>query len=183
MDKLKRSTRLALGGVITSLCTVFNIFAVIVPASGYVLPALSGMLVLIPTFESGYKLGLMVYFCTSVLSLLLCADKFPAFEFLFLLGFYPLMKLKVDSLPKIPYIIKFLIKTVIFNVITISDFWIQVKLFNIPEESFYVFGVYLPQVLLIMGNFIFLMYDRCVDNFVKIYKHVLRDKLRNIMKI
>lgn len=166
---MKKSKELALGGIITALCSVLNFLASVVPGTDYIFPAVSGAIITIIAFKSGYKLGFMVYISAAILSFLICVDKFPAFLFLLFFGFYPMAKFKIDSW-KLKYkFTKFLIKAFIFNSTMILNFWFNVKIFNIPESSFYIFDVYLPPFLLAIGNFSFIMYENLLNKFKKVY--------------
>ena len=174
--------------MITSLCIALNVLATIIPSMGYVFPALAGMVVLIVVFECGYSMSYKVYFVASVLSFLLCAEKLPAVAFISLLGFYPIVKLKIDNKLIKNKIIKnkiisLFLKAIIFNASIFANFWIEVKLFNVPQEAFYIFDIYVPNVLWAIANVIYLMYDKCVDNFIKFYIGFLRPRVKKIINV
>lgn len=180
---MKKNNMIALGGIITALCTSFNILAAIVPTMGYVFPAFAGILILIIVIEGGYSWAGITYFSSSILSLLLCADKFPAFAFISLLGFYPMVKLKIDSLKIRINFIKTLIKLLVFNLAIIINFYADMKIFGVPEESMDIFGIYFPYVIFVFANITFFMYNKCINNFIIFYINVIRKRLRKIMSL
>lgn len=178
---MNKSSQLALGGMITALCTSINLMASIAPLVEYTFPAFAGVLIVIVDLEIGLKWGWMVYFASSVLSILICPEKIPAIIFVLLFGYYPLVKFRIESIKIIPKPIKFIIKLIIFNIAIISEFWISIKVFAVPEESLMLFGIPATHVLLIMGNITFIMYDMCISNFLIIYIYRFQKKLRKIM--
>ncbi len=165
------------------MCISLNILATMFPALGYVLPALAGLAILIQVFESGYNMAGMVYFSASVLSMALCADKLPALAFLSLFGFYPIIKVKIDCKFSKNKILKIALKCLVFNLAVVTNWWVSVKLFNVPEEAFYIFDFYMPSVLWGIANVMFLMYDKCVNDFIKFYISFLQPKIRKMIKV
>lgn len=166
---MKKSEKMALAGIVTALCTVVNILAGIIPASEYILPAIGGGVVAAFAFKSGYKLGCMAYIASSLLSILLCIDKFPAFMFLTFFGFYPMTKFKIDSCGQIAKFFKIIFKFFIFNISMALNLWINIKLFNVPEESFYLFGIYLPPIVIAVLNIFFIMYENVLNKLNILY--------------
>lgn len=160
-----------------------NILAAIIPALGYVLPGMAGIIILVQIFESDYKMGTMVYFAASVLSLMLCADKFPALAFVSLLGFYPIIRLKIDYKFPNNKFLKIFLKWIVFNTAVVVNWWVEIKLFSVPEEAFYIFDFYLPNILWGIANIVFLMYDKCIDNFIRLYINFLQPKVRKMIKL
>ncbi len=183
VKKVRKSGKIALGAVITCLCTVLNVLATIIPAAGYVFPASAGIFALIPVFESSFELGYMVYFSTSFLSLLLCINKFSVLNFVMFFGFYPIIRLKIKSMNFIAEIFKFFINIFVFNFSMILKFVMEIYIFSIPEESLYFYEIYWPYILLAIANVVFLMYNRCIDKFILFYFYFLQEKLKKSLKL
>lgn len=128
-------------------------------------------------------MGSMVYFSASALSMILCADKFPAIAFLSLFGFYPIVKMKIDYKCSKNKVLGMILKGLVFNLAVVINWWISVKLFNVPEEAFYIFDFYVPSVLWGIANVMFLMYNKCVNDFIRFYISFLQPKIKKIIKI
>ncbi len=94
----ENSTRVAFCGVLIALSLVVMLLGGFIPVATYCTPLLV-MIILLPILqEFGGKWALLSYVATALLSLMLCADKEAAFLYLFI-GFYPLLKIRIDKLP------------------------------------------------------------------------------------
>ena len=94
------SKKIAFGGVITALGTVIIILSGIFQTAMFILPAVSGLLVLFSAFEVDYRFSMKIYFSISILSLILSPDKSSAILFITFLGYYPLVKVKIEEIMK-----------------------------------------------------------------------------------
>ena len=180
---LNSSKKIVLCGLASALSTAIILMYQILPMGMYVFPAISGFIVLIMAIECGYSCGLEVFVITSILSIMFSGDKSASILFFILLGYYPILKLKIESMKKSNRLIKSIIKLIVFNVAIISEYWISITLFGLPEESLIWFGVYVPHVLLVMGNITFLLYDRCITVLIIIYLHKIRNKIFSNLKM
>lgn len=171
------SKKIAFGGVITALGTVIIILSGIFQMAMFILPAVSGLLVLFSAFEVDYRFSMKIYFSISILSLILSPDKSSAILFITFLGYYPLVKVKIEEIMKKFKITKILLKLLLFNLVMFMYYFILVYVLATPRESFEIFGVYLPMVFLIVGNITFLMYDRCIVYIFLIFVYKVRSKI------
>ena len=161
----------------TALGTVIIIMSVILQLAIFILPAISGMIVLFSAFEVNYKFGLKVYFSISVLSLMLSPDKFSSILFITLLGYYPLVKLKIDCMGENFKATKLVLKLLLFNFVVLLYYFVLIYLLLMPKEFFNFFGIYMPAFLLIIGNITFLMYDRCILCVFMIVTYKFKNKI------
>jgi hypothetical protein len=164
---LNNSIRVAFCGIITALGTVLMFATGLISIGTYALPAVAGVLGIMIVIELGAKWAWPVYVATSVLSLLMAADKEAAILYVLFFGFYPIIKAYIERLPK-KYIV-YLIKFAVFNAAMIVAFLITVFILRVPQASFTVFGVYLPWAFLAAGNVVFLIYDFAVSGLVLMY--------------
>lgn len=133
----------------------------------YALPAFSGILLTVIVIEMGAGWAWPVYIASSALSLLIAADKEAAMLFVVFFGYYPILKAYFERIHHkfLSYLLKFLV----FNAAMIFAFFLSIKLLGVPEDSFTVFGLYLPWVFLIVGNFVFAVYDYAISTLVVLY--------------
>ena len=139
----------------------------LIPIGTYALPALAGALCVIIVVEMGVKWAIPVYIAISVISLLLAADKEAVVLFIAFFGYYPILKAKLESLHK--KLMEYLIKFAAFNAAMIIAFFITIYVLRVPQESFTMFGIYLPWVFLAVGNVVFIIYDYAVSGLVVVY--------------
>ena len=127
-------------------------------------------------FELGYGAAFSVYAVVSILSALVAPDKEAAMFFIMFLGFYPIIKGilegKIKSKP-----IRILLKFALFNVCMVAAYFVGKFLLGIPDDSFVIFGVFLPYVFLALGNVFFIVYDYCITVIIIQYLNRLRPKV------
>lgn len=178
---MKSSVKVALGGAVAALGLVLMFLTAIIPFGTFAFPTFAGMLLVVIVIEIGYGFSVAVYTVTAVLSFLLVPDKEAALFYTAFLGFYPIIKSLIERLPN--KVMQIVIKLIIFNACMIGAFFIAINLLSIPKESFNLFGVYLPYVFLILGNFAFLLYDFCITRVVTIYLFKWHDKVNKNTKL
>ena len=164
---MKTSVKVALGGVVAALSLVLMFLCSVIPFGTFAFPTFAGILLILLVINLGYGYAVAVYFVTAVLSFLLVTDKEAVLYYTAFLGFYPIIKSLIERIPS--KIVQYIVKFALFNVCIIAAFFIGTLVLNIPKESFTLFGVYLPWVFLIIGNFFFILYDLCVTRLVTIY--------------
>ncbi len=173
--KEKKSYRMALCGILTALSVVFLMLVPVLPIMLYCAPVLSGLCAAIAAEEFGVRYSLGVYTASSVLSLLLAADKEAVLVYVLLSGLYPVIRLTVNgerykvfkkTAPRIA------VKLLLINAGLFAYYFSAVYLFGIPKDSFG--SVWVRWMFLIVGNVIMLLYDRAIGNALLVYKHKLR---------
>ena len=180
---MNQSGRVALGGMITALCLVLMFLTGVIPVATYALPAISGVLLIVIVIEIGAKWSWMVYAAVSVLSLLFAADKQAAVLFVLFFGYYPILKAYIEK--KLPHkrILEWILKFLVFNAAMIVAFFIVIKVLSVPEDSFTIFGIYLPWVFLLLGNFVFLIYDYALSGLIMMYIQKLHASVKRMLRL
>ena len=173
---LKRTYKIAFGGVIAALSAVLMFLTGIIPFGTYALPALAGMALVTVVIELGSRFAFAVYAVVSVLSALFVPDKEAAMFFIIFLGFYPILKGIIEGKIRARYA-QYIIKLILFNACMVASYFIGKFLLSIPDESFVVFGIFLPYLFLALGNVFFILYDFCITVVVNQYFSRLRGKI------
>lgn len=173
---LKKSYKVAFSGVVAALSAALMFLTGLIPFGTYAIPALAGMVLVAVVIELGYKFAFMVYVVVSVLSVFLAPDKEAAVLFILFLGFYPILKGIIEGKLR-SKVLQYLIKLLLFNVCIIAAYFVGKFILLIPDESFVIFGVYLPYVFLAAGNVVFIIYDFAVSVIVMQYINRLRKKI------
>ncbi len=149
----------AVCGLMTALSVVLMMLTTLVPVFMYVLPIVTGLLVLFIADISNKKWGVGVYFSTAFLSLLLITDKEAALTYTLFFGYYPLIK---DIIEKLPKWVAWILKFVLFNLAAVGIGVISFYLFGVSGDEYNEFGKYTIPILLIMANVAFVLYDFCL---------------------
>lgn len=168
--------RIAFCGVIAALSLALMMLTSLIPVGTYAFPCFAGIFISAIVIEYKAKWAFGVYAVVSVLALLLAGDKEAAVYFVFIFGYYPIVKGLVEGKIKnkaIQYIIKF----AVFNIAAVCAFFVGTFLLSVSAEEYTLFGIYIPWVFLVAGNLFFLIYDYAVSVFVTQYVQRLRNKL------
>lgn len=150
---------IALGGIMAALAVVIMSLGGLIPVATYVCPMLCAIILNIVVKMCGSRIAWAWYGAVSLLSLLLGPDKEAAAVFLFI-GYYPIIKPKMDRLPG-----RWLWKAVLFNCAVLVMYALLLRVFGMDQlaKEFDELGKIGGAVMLVMGNGIFFMLDRLLS--------------------
>ena len=177
---MSKSGKIALGGLLTALGVVLMFLTGLIPIGTYALPAIAGVLLIVAVIEIGAKWAWMIYAAVALLSLLFAADKEAALLFVLFFGYYPVLKSFLERISN--KVLSWISKFAVFNVAVVACFFLAVNFLQLPEDSFTVFGIYLPWVFLILGNAVFLIYDIALSGLVATYVEKLHHRVTKTLK-
>ena len=149
----------AVCGLMIALSVVLMMLTTVIPVFMYVIPIVTGLLVLFVSDISNKKWGTGVYFSTAFLSLLLITDKEAALTYTLFFGYYPLIK---EIIEKAPRILAWGVKLILFNLASVGIGVISFYVFGVAGDEYDEFGKYTIPILLVMANVAFLLYDICL---------------------
>ena len=160
----KASRDLALCGVLCALAVAVMAMGTIIPVATYCCPLLASMTIVPVLIVCGEKLSWAMFAASAILSLLLAPDKEAAAIFL-ALGYYPIIKPKLDKLPKPRRI---LAKLLLFNaaIFAVYGALLFVLRLDALREEFFSMGGVLALALLLGGNVIFWLDDKLLERAV-----------------
>lgn len=156
-EKIQTSVRaIALGGMMAALAVVIMCLGGLIPFATFVCPMVCMMILQLIARLCGQRIGWTWYASVAILSLLMSPDKEGAALFLFL-GFYPLVKPKIDKLP-----LRWLWKGLLFNSVILVMYFILIHLFGMAElaSEFREMGNVLLAITLVLGNVTFFLLDK-----------------------
>ena len=111
--KGRKSWAMAYCGMAAALSIAFMLLGAVIPILMYIAPAIASFLVATVCVECGKTLAWTAYGAVSLLSLLFVPDKEVALTFVFLLGYYPLVKPKFEHIR--PALLRGLCKLLLCN--------------------------------------------------------------------
>ena len=128
----------------------------LIPVATFVCPILCMMILTIVIRFCGKRIGWAWYGAVAILSVLMAPDKEAAAIFV-VLGYYPMLKPKLDML-KSGRLWKFLF----FNTVILLMYWLLINLFGMAQiaQEFHELGLFMTVFTLITGNLIFSMLDK-----------------------
>ena len=142
-----------------ALAVVFLCFGTMIPMATFVCPMLCMLLLKVVLIRCGYRISWAWYGAVAILGALLAPDKEAAAVFVFL-GFYPIIKPKIEELP-----LKWLWKVLYFNAAILVMYWLLMNLFGMAQiaEEFAELGALMTFVTLLLGNVTFFLMDKLLD--------------------
>lgn len=136
----------------------------LIPVATYVCPMLAALILELVRKTCGRRIAWGWYGAVAILSLLLAQDKEAAAVFL-ALGYYPIVKPKLDHLKG-----KWLWKGLLFNAVILLTYWLMMHLFGFDQlaSEFGEMGLVMTAVLLLLGNVTFFLLDKLLEKrFIK----------------
>lgn len=178
---MKKTVTIACCGILSAISAVI-LLATNIPIMLYAVPALAGMVFIIPAIEFGTKWAFLCYGITTLIAFILPTEREALVMFIGLLGYYPIIKMLIERIGKRP--IEFLIKLVLFNITVIASYTIIIKLLGISPFENDMFGLRLTVVLLlIVGNIVFFIFDYALSKILLLYFVKLRKTVRKTLGI
>ncbi len=165
----KISYKIALGGILASVCILMMFLTAVFPLLNMVLPLFAGTLLAVVAIEISTSWGFVTFATVAVLSIFVTPDKEAAILFIMFFGYYPVLKFLIENIKS--GLVKWIIKVVMFNIAVIVAYYILIYItgtFDLFEE-FDFFGKYAVEILLAIGNAFFILYDYTVSAIVTCY--------------
>mgnify|MGYP003183890466 FL=1 len=168
-------------GVMCGLSIVMMLSGSIIPFATFCAPAIGGILLMPVAVECGMKLAWVCYGAVAALSLLFVPDKEMAAIFVFLLGYYPLLKAYIERAKRRP--VRFVVKAAVFNGAVFAMYGALLYLFPLQYivQEFASTAKPMLALLILLGNLCFWIYDAALANILQLYVIKLKPKLAHIL--
>lgn len=161
------SKKIAYGGVLLAVNIVLLLLANIIPINTLFFMGLASLIISIVIMEYGFKIGLVFYIGSSILSFLVLSNKLHWIVYIFTFGIYGLVKYLIEK--DRPFYIDILLKLAFANTVMIGLYFSFRTIVFIPTNIFTVIAFQVA----------FLVYDYVYTLFIDYYEK----KLRKIMKL
>ena len=176
---MKTTRCVALCGAVSALSAVMLLMTVF-PYATYALAALAGIMLIPAALECGTRYGVIAYVVTALLSLLLTPDIEAKWLFVLFFGYYPIVALRLQLWYKV--VLAWVVKFAIFNAAAVAGFFLLITFMGVPKDEFTIGGMYLPGVLLLLGNAVFVVYDVALVRVTAMYRVRLHPYVVRLMK-
>lgn len=149
------ASQIAFGGVMAALAVVIMSLGGLIPVATYTSPMICALILQLVLNACGERIAWAWFAATAILAMLLSPDKEAAGVFMFL-GYYPIMKPKVDRKK-----LRIIWKILFFNFSILVLYWLLLTVFGLSElqSEFSEYGKWMLAVLLLLGNVTFFMLD------------------------
>lgn len=173
MTKTQKLTFTALAAALAATLTLTAYF----PYITYAAPAVAGLVMLVVVIEINCKWALGT-FLASLVPVLLLTEPEAKLLYLFLFGWYPIAKARIESIHK--NAIEWLLKILLFNLSVVAAYTFSSVLTDMNLQNLGVFGKYSVLVLWAFGNAIFVFYDIAVSQVALFYTLRIHPKIKKL---
>ncbi len=178
---MKQSFKMAYGGILCGLSIVFMFLSSIFPFAEYAFPAIAGICLIPVVIEFGYKNAILCYVVVGMLSALIVPNKESVVLFIVFLGYYPILKGKVETMKN--RILEWSIKILWFNLAVLFSYYVVIQILGMTQvlADFEVakYGILL---LLAVGNVVFIIYDIALTRLISMFLIQIRPKYIHKLK-
>jgi hypothetical protein len=170
----KRSERiraLAVCAMLASLGCVVLYLGSLIDVLDISMAVIASLFAVVAVIEYGGAAPWAVFALTGIISLIILPNKAPALMYAAFLGFYPIIKEKLERLRN--KIFSWAFKEIIFNVCLVI-MMAAAKYFLIPLDNMFVFEV----IFFGLANVTFVLYDIALTRLISLYLFRIRKKFR-----
>ena len=184
-----KTKRLALSAVLCALGVVIMGFGAILEVMDITTTMLASLLLLPIMLCYGNGYAVISYAVTAVLSLILMPHSFAPWMYLGLLGYYPMVKSKIDRLPKaLSLILKFLLLLAALAVYFVAFYLLMMKGSGSLSEAFLLAfgeegkGAIMGWATVLLACIAFFAYDLLIDRILILYRYKWQGRIEKWMK-
>ncbi|MBQ1234373.1 MAG: hypothetical protein IIX77_01965 [Oscillospiraceae bacterium] len=179
----ERSTfKIALCGVLGALSVALLMGSSLIPLFDYSLAGAAGLVLVPVLFEVSAKWAIMTYASAGLTALLLVPNKEPVFLYLFILGYFPILKYAVDFKIK-NKLARLAIKLAVVNVGVLTSYFVMINIIGMPllQDEFAAMGAVMLAVMVVLYNITAVVYDVALTKIWFLYHKVIGPKLKKAM--
>ena len=173
MAQKNNTKRLTVCAMLCALGVVLLLVGSVIEVMDIAMAALASLLCIFVVIEYGGAAPWLVFAVTGVLSLVLLPNKTPAAMYVVFLGYYPIIKEKLERFKK-P--IAWFLKEVIFNVALVALFFV-VKFLLMPNANE---PLMIYVIAFVLFEIAFVLYDIALTRLITLYILRLRDRFKFI---
>ena len=176
---MKNTSKITFSAIMSALAVVIMLISYF-PYLTYAIPAIAGLCVMVVLIETNYKWAVFSYISSAVLVFTKHSQICSLRLYLFLFGYYPILKSLIEKINK--QIFEWIIKIIIFNTSILLVYGVFSKLFALSLDDFGALREYGVAILLILSNIVFIVYDIAVSRMSMVYLNMLHPKINKLFK-
>ena len=169
--------KVALCGVIGGLCITILVMGYLFPFATYACPAAAACMIIPVLYEYRQKTAFTLYAAVSFLEIMLVPEQEMVFMFIFVYGFYTVIKFSIDRIKN--KAARFAAKFAYINISLIISYGLLLIVFPVAAlvNEFKGYTLAFTALLIAMFNLVFFLYDKMLERLLMIYVYRLRNKL------
>lgn len=161
-----------------TVCAVLSALGVVLLSIGHLidvldasLAVLASLVCIVAVIEYGKAAPWLVFSVTATLSLILLPPNSAALMYLMFFGYYPILKEKLERLPRV---LSWVVKELIFNTSMVLCIVLITMLFMPPTEV----SVWTYAILVVLCEVVFVLYDIALTRLITFYIYKLRPRFK-----
>lgn len=170
--------KITFASIMTALTLVCLFGSTYIPTGKIALLALTSMCMLATVCECGIRVAWIQFIATSLLALLLIPAKTQAFIFLGIVGYYPILKLHIESIKNLK--LEWLVKIMFFNALLIIVFFVLKYVILNYLSLGPIMDLILANtvIVVLISEIAFVCYDYFLSFFARYYNQVIRKRFK-----
>ena len=165
-------------GISAAAATVIMITAYF-PYLTYAIPCIASLVIMAVVIELGKKYALATYF-VSLLPVFLFCELEAKLLYIFLVGFYPVLKAVFEK-PR-SRVLEYLLKLVLVNTSILVIYLLSTLVFGLSFDDMGELGKYGGAILVVAANITFLLYDMCIGKMALFYIIRIHPSVKKMLK-
>ncbi len=149
------------------------------PYLTYAIPAIAGMLIMVPLIECGMSWAFGCYLSTALITLLIGENETKVL-FMVFFGYYPILKLLIEKMKN--QLFEWVLKLIAFNVAVLVCYYIMSFVYSISFDDLGELGRYGEIIFLALCNLVFVVYDIGFSRIASAYMVTLHDRVKRMLK-
>ncbi len=175
---MKQTTKITFCAICSALSVVFMLLGYF-PYLTYAVPAISGLVCMLPIIEINKKYAFATYVVSSML-VLITAEPETKVLYLVIFGYYPILKAIIEKINN--RVLEMTVKTVYFNLAVAVIYLLLKFLTTVDVDDFGAFGRYGAVAFVILCNIAFVMYDIAISRLAYVYMAKIHPKISSVIK-
>lgn len=164
---MNRTIQVAFCGAAAAIQVVLLMLTNFFPNATLALPALAGVMLMAVVMEIGIRWSWAVFGICAILSFFLVSDKKAFLLYVLFLGYYPTLKACIERFVR-SRVLNWILKLLVVNVAVAADLALVVWVLQLPISS-YITLPFLPALLFVAANGLFVVYDFLLSGLVVQY--------------
>ena len=173
-----KTKKITFCGISAALATVIMLTGYF-PYLTYAIPCIASMVIMAVVIELGKKYALATYL-VSLLPIFLFCEIESKLLYIFLVGFYPILKAIFEK-PR-SRVVEYILKIALVNAAIFVIYLLSTLVFGLSFDDMGELGKYGGVILVIAANITFLLYDMCIGKMAIAYIIKIHPSVKKMLK-
>ena len=176
---MKQNAKITISAISAALAVALMLTSYF-PYLTYTIPAVAGLFMMLPLITINAKWAFASYIVSAIIVFLI-AEPEAALLYVFLLGYYPILKGIIERMKKA--IFEWPLKLVVFNIAIVCFYQVAILVMGISFGDFGDFGRYGLYIIWFAANVVFVLYDIAISNMAILYMYRVNPKIKKLFKL